>query len=137
MDDPGLPAPGDLGGGPVLRDWKFAALAAESDRPPFHLSDLPRRIGDWESNPGADGQLDDQVARIAGSNDMIVRTYLDKKNGDKVTTLSIYGRAEKVFGHSPDACYPAAGYQLVKGPVDREMSVPGMRARSDTDGRST
>ena len=67
------------------------------------------------------------MARIAGSSDNITRTYLDRESGEQVLALAIYGRAEKVFAHSPDACYPTAGYQLVKGPVDRELSVPGVK----------
>jgi hypothetical protein len=118
---------GISGGIRSWREWQFAALAAESNRPPFHLSDLPRAIGNWESIAGEDGKLDDRVARVAGSSDSIIRTYVDKKGGDQISTLAIYGPAEKVFAHSPDACYPSAGYQLVKGPVDREMSVPGVK----------
>jgi hypothetical protein len=118
---------GISGGIRFWRDWQFAALATESDRPPFHLSDLPRTLGNWESQAGEDGKLDDKVARVAGSRDSIIRTYLDKKSGDQISALAIYGRAEKVFAHSPDACYPSAGYQLVKGPVDREMVVPGVK----------
>jgi Protein of unknown function (DUF3485) len=118
---------GISGGIRFWRDWQFASLAAESDRPPFHLSDLPRTLGNWESLAKEDGKLNDQVARVAGSSDNIIRNYLDKKSGDQVSALAIYGRADKVFAHSPDACYPAAGYQLVKGPVDREMSMPGVK----------
>jgi hypothetical protein len=117
------------GGLRFWRDWQFATLAAKSDHLPFHLSELPRTIGDWESNPKDDGTLDAKVARIAGSSDYIMRTYLDKKTGDDLTALVIYGRSFVVNGHSPDICYPTAGYQLVRGPVDREISVPGANGK--------
>jgi hypothetical protein len=29
--------------------------------------------------------------------------------------------------HTPEACYPSAGYQLFKGPVDGSIDVPGMK----------
>jgi Protein of unknown function (DUF3485) len=118
---------GISGGIRFWREWQFGALAAETDRSPFSLGDLPRIIGNWESKAVDDGKLDDQVARIAGSKDNIVRTYLDKKSGDQNSALAIYGRAESVFAHSPDVCYPSAGYQKVRGPVDREMTVPGVK----------
>jgi Protein of unknown function (DUF3485) len=118
---------GISGGIRFWREWQFAALAAVNNRSPFPLSDLPRMIGNWESKAGDDGKLDDKVARIAGSKDNMVRTYLDKKNDDKISALAIFGRSDTVFSHSPDVCYPSAGYQLVRGPVDREMTVPGVK----------
>ena len=74
---------GISGGIRFWREWQFAALAAENDHSPFPLGDLPRTIGNWESKAGDDGKLDDKVARIAGSKDNIVRTYLDKKSDDQ------------------------------------------------------
>jgi hypothetical protein len=118
---------GISGGVRFWRDWQFAALAATIDRPPFNLAEIPRTMGDWVSRVDEDGQLDPEVAVLAGSSDYIVRTYLDKKSGDKITALAIYGKSSKVFVHSPDVCYPAAGYELVKEAVDREMSVPGLK----------
>ena len=117
------------GGLRFWRDRQFASLASKSDHLPFHLSELPRTLGDWEANPKDDGTLDDKVARIAGSSDYIMRTYLDKKTGDNLTALVIYGRSVLVHGHSPEICYPTAGYQLVKGPVDREISAPGVNGK--------
>jgi uncharacterized protein DUF3485 len=119
---------GISGGIRFWREWQFAALAAGSDRPPFHLDDLPRTLGNWESEKSKDGELDEKVAVIAGSSDSIIRAYEDKKADGEVSALVLYGRADRVFAHSPDACYPSAGYQLVKGPMDREMSVPGVKA---------
>jgi len=118
---------GISGGVRFWRNWQFAALAARSDHPPFSLNELPRKFGNWESRVGEDAKLDEKIARIAGSNDSIVRSYRNQKDGEKISALSLYGRADKVFAHSPDACYPAAGYQLVKGPLDRELSVPGVK----------
>jgi hypothetical protein len=118
---------GISGGVRFWRDWQFAALAATIDRPPFNLMVIPRTMGDWASRVDEDGQLDPAVAAFAGSSDYIMRTYLDKKSGDKITALALYGQSVKVFGHSPDVCYPAAGYELVKEAVDREMSVPGLK----------
>jgi hypothetical protein len=119
---------GISGGIRFWRERQFATLAAENVSPPFRLDELPRILGDWRSEERDDGQLDAQVARIAGSSDHIVRTYLDEKSGDRITVLALYGLAERVFGHKPDACYPAAGYELVEGPVDRELRVPGMKS---------
>ncbi len=117
---------GISGGVRLWREWQFASLAATSSSPPFRLEELPRDLGTWQSIKENDSQLDPQVARIAGSSDSIIRTYMDRKSGDQMSALIIYGLSQQVFAHSPDACYPAAGYQLVRGPIDRELHVTGV-----------
>ncbi len=119
---------GISGGIRFWREQQFASLIAESGSAPFSLDELPRTLGDWRSDEGDDGRLDPNVARIAGSSDHVVRRYLNEKSGDELTALIIYGLADRVYGHTPDICYPAAGYQLVEGPVDREVKVPGLKA---------
>ena len=119
---------GISGGIRFWRDRQFAALAAGSTASPFPLNELPRRMGDWGSMVSSDGQFDPEVAQVAGSSDSIVRAYLNEKTGEQMSAFVIYGLAAKVFLHTPLVCYPAAGYQLVQGPVDREMRVPGVKA---------
>ena len=85
----------------------------------------PGPLGTWQASEDSDVQLDPEVARIAGSSDHIVRTYLDEKTGEQASALVLYGLAAAVFGHTPDVCYPAAGYQLVKGPIDRSIDGAG------------
>jgi hypothetical protein len=112
-----------------IRYWRaseFDALIEASLSPPFKLEGLPRTLGDWQSVKENDDQLDPEVSRIAGSTDHIVRTYVDRKSGERISTLAIYGLANQVHLHTPDACYPATGHQLVRGPVDRELRVPGV-----------
>jgi Protein of unknown function (DUF3485) len=117
---------GISGGIRVWRDWQFATLAGKSEPAPFPLAELPRTLGTWQAGAGEDTQLDPGVARFAGASDHIVRGYLDEKTGEKASNLVLYGLAWKVFAHTPEACYPAAGYQLVKGPIDRSIAVPGV-----------
>jgi hypothetical protein len=118
---------GISGGVRYWREWKFASIAVRSEAAPFPLAQLPRVAGTWKSGEGSDVPLDPEVARIAGSSDHTVRTYLDEKSGEQASTLILYGLAAVVFGHTPEACYPAAGYQAVKGPVDGTITVPGAR----------
>ena len=119
---------GISGGIRFWREQQFAALAAESGSPPFQLNELPRTLGDWRSEEGPDGQLDPQVARIAGSSDHIVRTYLNEKSGDQMSALILYGLAEQ--GLRPHARCLLSGRRLSvgQGTVDRELSVPGLKA---------
>jgi hypothetical protein len=115
---------GISGGLRYWREWKFASLAVKSEAAPFSLSRLPRVAGSWQAGEGSETQLDPDVARIAGSTDHIVRSYLDEKSGEQASALILYGMAATVFAHTPEACYPSAGYQLVKGPVDGTITLP-------------
>jgi Protein of unknown function (DUF3485) len=109
------------------RESKFAALAVESEACPFPLADLPRTMGTWQANNDSESQLEAEVARVAGASQHMVRGYLDEKSGEQGVILILYGLAAAVHGHTPEVCYPAAGYQLFKGPVDRTITVPGVK----------
>jgi len=117
---------GVSGGIRFWRDWQFQALAKQRGVSPFPLRDLPKNLGNWQWIEGSDSQLEPEVARTAGSSDNILREYVDEKNGERVSTMILYGLAATVFAHAPDVCYPGHGYRLVMGPVNREIAVPGM-----------
>jgi hypothetical protein len=117
---------GVSGGIRLWRELQFWSLARESAACPFPLSDLPRTMGTWQVTD-EDAQLDPEVARFAGATDHFVRNYLDQKSGDQASVLALYGAATMVHLHTPEACYPSAGYMLYRGPVDRSTPVPGMK----------
>jgi Protein of unknown function (DUF3485) len=117
---------GVSGGVRFWREWNFSALAVESAACPFPLADLPRTMGTWQATD-AEVQLDPEVARFAGASEHIMRGYLDQKTGDQASALVLYGVAVAVSLHVPEVCYPAAGYQLFRGPVDRTIEVPGVK----------
>jgi Protein of unknown function (DUF3485) len=114
------------GGVRLWREWGFAALAVESAACPFALSDLPRKMGDWMPTD-AEAQLDPEVARYAGATDHILRNYIDPNTGDLASALVLYGPGASVHGHVPEICYPEAGYQFFKGPIDGKIEVPGIK----------
>jgi hypothetical protein len=118
---------GISGGIRFWRDRQFQALAAENAACPFPLRDFPNDLGTWQVDANTKPeQLDPEVVRIAGSSDHIIRTYIDKKSGEVVTVLILYGLANSVFAHTPEVCYPAAGYQAVDVPTDHEFSMSGL-----------
>jgi Protein of unknown function (DUF3485) len=106
------------------RDLQFRGYAEQSKKCPFPLSDLPKVLGTWTAVPNSDAHLDPEIARIAGSSDYVIRDYVDSTTGEVATILVLYGLADSVFGHTPDICYVAAGYQPVSQPTDREFSLP-------------
>jgi hypothetical protein len=115
---------GISGGVRFWRDLKFSTLAKENTTSPFSLKELPRTLEDWYAPPELDSKLDPEIARLAGSSDHIIRIYKNKKTDEQVTALVLYGLANSVFGHTPEVCYPAAGYQQSVASANHEFSVP-------------
>ena len=118
---------GISGGVRFWRDLQFQTRAKESSVCPFALKDLNRSLGTWQSDEKMDGKLAPEIARIAGSSDHIVRTYIDEKTGDQVTALVIYGLARSVFGHIPEVCYPSSGFKAAGASVDQQVEITGMQ----------
>jgi hypothetical protein len=115
---------GVSGGLRYLRDWQFQSLNKEKEKPPFPLKEFPKILGDWHEVEGTEITLDPQIARIAGSSDHLIRTYLNDRNGEQVSVMILYGLAYLVWPHTPDACYPAAGFKSVPPSRDVEINVP-------------
>jgi hypothetical protein len=115
---------GISGGVRFWRDYEFRALAEEYANCPFPLKDFPRELGNWRGVDGSDAQLDPLIARLAGSSDHLIRTYVDEKSGERVTALVLYGPALNVYGHSPEQCYPSTGFTALREPKDRSFSLP-------------
>jgi Protein of unknown function (DUF3485) len=112
---------GMSGGIRYLRDWQFQNLNKESEKPPFPLKEFPKTLGDWHEVEGTEITLDPQIARIAGSSDHLIRTYVNDRNGEQASVMILYGLAYLVWPHTPDACYPAAGFKSV--PPSREVDI--------------
>jgi len=121
---------GVSGGLRYLRDWQFQSLNKENEKPPFPLKEFPKVLGDWHEVEGSEITLDPQVARIAGSSDHLIRTYVNDMNGERVSVMILYGLAYLVWPHTPDACYPAAGFKKVPPLRDIEIDVPGTTTKA-------
>jgi Protein of unknown function (DUF3485) len=111
----------------VWQDWRFDTVKNQEVKLLFPLAKLPRDLGagsikEWHALPDTEAVLDPQIARVAGSVDSLVRVYRDDLTGVAVTVLVLYGRAETITRHTPQVCYPSAGYGLVDG--GEVISVP-------------
>jgi hypothetical protein len=105
------------------QDWRFGTVSRAATAPPFPLKSLPHEFGDWHMLEGSEHSLDARIARVAGSSDHVVRTYVNESTGVRVTALILYGNGEALSGHSPEVCYPSAGFKLVDGPYPREVAT--------------
>jgi hypothetical protein len=103
----------------MLRDGRVA---------PFPLKDLPQSFGSWV---GHDEALDPAIARATGSTDSLSRVYQNKITGQKLSLIVLFGPSTEMYIHSPENCYPTAGYEKVSGPKPRmvpaDPSVPGSK----------
>lgn len=114
---------GVSGGARFYRDHQFAALSNDLKESPFPLADFSPTLGSWRALENSDTKLDPEVARIAGSTDHILRTYVQSDSGEKIHVMVLYGLAEDVYGHTPEVCYPASGYHAATAPKDYSVAV--------------
>jgi hypothetical protein len=114
---------GASGGVRAWQDYRFDTVQNYVAASPFPLKDLPKVLGDWQAVEGSDTNLDPEVARIAGSSDHVIRTYSNTTTKQSVSVLILFGPAKFVFAHTPDVCYPMAGYQAVAETLSRTVSI--------------
>jgi Protein of unknown function (DUF3485) len=94
-----------------VRDWGLSNRLAVAQQSPFSLEELPKSLGLWRMV--SEGDLDPEIARVAGASDHINRNYINDKTGEVVSVLVLYGLAYALHGHTAEICYPAAGYKAV------------------------
>ena len=74
---------------------------------------VPMTIGEWE---GLDvGESEERVKEISGSQAEFNRVYRNPA-GEEVRVMLMCARFRDVFFHSPDRCYPAAGFEILNPP---------------------
>jgi hypothetical protein len=77
------------------------------------LHQVPLTIGEWQ---GKDvGESSDQVKRISGAEGEFNRIYRNPA-GEEVRVMLMCARFRQIFSHSPDLCYPAAGFEMMNPP---------------------
>ncbi|MDR3633691.1 MAG: exosortase-associated EpsI family protein [Isosphaeraceae bacterium] len=116
------------GGARAWQDARFSAASRGASAAPFPLKSLPASVGPWHALAGTEQTLDPRVARIAGCSDHVIRTYVHEATGVQVTAMVLYGNAEAVSGHTPEVCYPSAGYGLLEGPIRRDVPLGESKA---------
>lgn len=114
------------------QDRTIAEIAVAAEPCPFPLGELPLAFEGWRALEGEEQRLDPQVARIAGSTDHLIRTYVQEATGVAVTVLIIHGHGQTLSLHVPEVCYPTAGY----GPGDDPIDIPIANPRAPSVFRS-
>ncbi len=85
------------------------------------LEAIPSQIGEWK---GIDAEgSDEKILEIAGAAGELVRTYRNG-NGEEVRVSIICGRLQDITYHTPDRCYPAAGFDMHGQPQHAVITLP-------------
>jgi hypothetical protein len=116
-----------LGTSGVVRAMQERRHQVEKDykaQCPIDLEKLPNQFGnEWRVPKEKEGnrKLDDFTLRITGGTAHEIRTYVNELTGVSLTVLVLYGPAEPVLPHTPQACYPASGFDLGEAPTIRTI----------------
>src|SRR4051812_14378566 len=98
-------------GGSVRGVWTHRwASDPDLEMASTRLDRVPMTIGDWTGQSVEYNEKDFSRAGIEGG---LLRRYVNRRNGDAVTLLIVCGRPGPISVHTPEVCYPAAGYVVL------------------------
>jgi EpsI family protein len=84
------------------------------------LNAIPETIGQWQ---GEDlGQSNEKVKKISGAVGELMRTYRNPA-GEEVRVSIICARQRDIFYHTPERCYPAAGFDMQGEPQQEVFEI--------------
>jgi EpsI family protein len=110
-----------------VRAWqarRIESTLAEGLRHKIELAALPLALGPWKGEPT---QVDEQIARATGADEIVTRRYVNQSTGVAVEVILLYGPAVDMYVHIPELCYPAAGFTLLSGPEAKTVETQGLR----------
>ena len=111
-----------LAAGFVRRSWTAGADNAPAMAAAVaSLERMPLTIGSWRGTPQ---EMDGAELAGAGYAGAVWRRYEDTATGSVVSVLLICGRPGRVAVHSPDVCYPGAGYEMLGEPTRAVLPLP-------------
>ncbi len=74
----------------------------------------PLTVGEWVTDEAV--QPDPRVLEISGAEALFQATYRESTQGDVVTVYLLAGWSRDISIHTPDACYPGAGFVMETSP---------------------
>jgi len=95
--------------------WK---TSNELDAAAARLNRVPLAIGDWAVRAVP---IDPGEMAAAGLDGFLVRRYENGRTGRNISVLLACGRPGPVAVHTPDACYPLAGYEMAETQPQRSV----------------
>jgi hypothetical protein len=92
------------------------------------LEQLPRSVGDWQ---GTDQELDPRQVVQAEITGYVMRRYVNERTGASVQVLLVCGRPGPTALHSPEVCYPGAGFAPAGAPVRKGFEASSAASCGD------
>jgi hypothetical protein len=112
----GLIIAGALVHGASTQRWQLPQVQASRVE---RLHALEIRFGDWQPTPLTTEQLPPHERSRA-----TVRHYAPRQGPPGAIVTLISGPPGAVTIHTPDVCYPASGYRLLRGPTRETLPLP-------------
>jgi hypothetical protein len=84
------------------------------------LQELPLTIGDWD---GSYREMDPDVLALTGGAAAVVPRYTNRRTGEVIDLMVLYGRPGPVSVHTPEVCYTGAGYQPTSAPSHWDVGL--------------
>jgi hypothetical protein len=104
-----------------LRDW-WSKPGVEAELMGQRFKAVPKEIGDWI---GQDLVVDDVIKNTAGAVGYVSRLYKNTETGREVRLWLIVGHSRDICRHTPNICYPNAGFREEGNQIRHEMELPG------------
>jgi EpsI family protein len=90
------------------------------------LNQIPKQVGEWQGQDQAGS--DEKIRKISGAVGELMRTYRNA-NGDEVRVSIICARQRDIFYHTPERCYPAAGFDMQGDPQQVAFEIGNTEAQ--------
>ncbi len=95
--------------------WQLSTALEESMA---QVANVPLKVGDWEGKNHKSDESEKETFAKAGALAYWSREYRHRKTGAEVTAILMSGPSGPLSVHTPDVCYPGAGYAM-KGEAER------------------
>jgi exosortase len=84
-------------------------LSPDIERAISKLDQIPMAVGEWRGRPQS---VNERELTAGGIDGLAVRHYQNTRTGRTVTLVLVCGRPGPVSVHTPDICYPGAGFEM-------------------------
>jgi len=101
--------------------WTEQNVAVELQKAAKLLEErFPTRCGDWEAVEELESSPEE--LKRAGAVGHVSRSYLNRKSKAQLSTFVVCATPHNASGHTPDRCYPGAGFEIAE--TEHRQTVP-------------
>jgi hypothetical protein len=107
--------------GMYLKD-RWGEPGAEAAAMGQRFKNVPKKIGNWV---GEDQPVDEQNRKTAGAVNYVSRFYRNEETGREVRLWLIVGHSRDIVRHTPNICYPNAGFRQDSPEIRHQVPLEG------------